>query len=134
MAQWPYSTQAWQRLRAAKLADQPTCEPCAMRGRVVAASVVDHRVSIAAGGDPFPSLDGLMSMCPSCHGVKTAARDAPHIRAKGDGVAFKGCSLDGVPIDPSHPFMGGGGGIDTASTSIRIGPSPTKRVSFKNGT
>lgn len=134
MSGWPYSTKAWQRLRLAKLAEAPLCEPCSLRGKTVAANTVDHIRSIASGGDPFPPLTGLMSMCPSCHGVKTAARDAPHIRPNGDGVAFKGCGSDGVPIDPSHPFFGVGGGVDTDATSLMHGLFPTNRVSFKNGT
>ena len=103
MAKWPYSTPEWQRLRAAKLAASPLCKPCELRGRVVAANTVDHRVSIANGGDPFPALDGLTSMCPSCHSVKTRAVDRPG----GSGVAFPGCDASGLPVDPSHPFFGG---------------------------
>lgn len=101
---WPYHTAAWTRLRLAKLADKPLCEVCALRGRAVFASVVDHIRAIAQGGDPFPALDGLMSLCPSCHGVKTAARDNPHAFGGGNGVAFKGCGTSGLPIDPDHPF------------------------------
>jgi 5-methylcytosine-specific restriction protein A len=104
MADWPYSTAAWQRLRAAKLAETPLCEPCSRLGRVVPAQHVDHIRSIASGGDAFPALDGLMSMCPACHSVKTAAVD----RKGGSGIRFKGVGLDGLPIDPDHPFMAEG--------------------------
>lgn len=101
MADWPYGTARWQRLRMCKLSTSPLCEPCERRGVVRPASHVDHVRSIASGGDPFPSLDGLMSMCPGCHSIKTAAVDRPG----GKGVRFKGASLDGTPIDPSHPFF-----------------------------
>jgi len=100
VAVWPYNTGQWKRLRLAKLAETPSCEPCAARGVVKLANTVDHRVSIASGGDPFPTLDGLMSMCPPCHSAKTQAKD----RIGGKGVAFKGCSTDGLPLDPAHPF------------------------------
>lgn len=104
MAEWPYSTAAWQRLRAAKLAESPLCEPCDRLGRLTPAQHVDHIRSIASGGDAFPTLDGLMAMCPACHSVKTAAVD----RKGGSGIRFKGVGLDGLPIDPDHPFMAEG--------------------------
>lgn len=104
MSDWPYSTAAWQRLRKAKLSATPLCEVCSRRGLVVPAHHVDHVVAIAAGGDPFPSLDGLMSMCASCHSVKTNAVD----RKGGSGIKFKGVGLDGLPVDPDHPFVAEG--------------------------
>lgn len=50
MADWPYNTAAWQRLRRLKLSETPLCETCARRGRHVIAEHVDHVVSIAGGG------------------------------------------------------------------------------------
>lgn len=116
MAEWPYNTAAWQRLRLAKLSAEPLCEPCGKLGRVVAALHVDHVRAIAAGGDPFPSFDGLMSMCPSCHSVKTNAVD----REGGSGIRFKGVGVDGLPVDPDHPFTRVGKG-DTPSTDEELG-------------
>lgn len=104
MAAWPYNTPTWQKLRAAKLSVAPLCEPCDWRGIKRPAKAVDHIVSIARGGPPFPSLDGLRSMCVPCHSIKTAALD----RAGGKGVAFKGCDPGGLPLDPDHPFLTGG--------------------------
>ncbi len=103
MANWPYSTARWQKLRRRKLDSAPCCEPCGKRGVSVPAKHVDHIVAIASGGDPFPPLSGLMSMCHSCHSIKTNAVDRPG----GSGVRFKGAGLDGLPVDPSHPFNGG---------------------------
>jgi len=100
-----YSTRRWRKLRAAKLSVQPLCEPCSKRGRIAPASSVDHIKAIAAGGEVYPPLDGLMSMCTSCHSVKTNARDNPHAFGKGWKAAFKGCGLDGRPLDPDHPFL-----------------------------
>lgn len=99
MADWPYSTTAWKNLRALKLRTTPLCEPCSRRGVLIVANTVDHRVSIANGGEPFPALDGLTSMCPACHNAKTKAVDVPG----GSGVAFPGCDVSGMPIDPDHP-------------------------------
>lgn len=100
-----YSTRRWRRLRSAKLAEKPLCEVCEKRGRLVPASTVDHIIAIAAGGDPFPDLQGLMSCCWSCHSTKTNARDNPKRFGKLWTAAFKGCGLDGRPIDPDHPFL-----------------------------
>jgi 5-methylcytosine-specific restriction enzyme A len=73
--------------------------------RVVAANTVDHKRSIASGGDPFPPLDGLMSMCAGCHARKTNALDNRRLNARRDGVAFVGVDVNGFPIDPRHPFF-----------------------------
>jgi 5-methylcytosine-specific restriction enzyme A len=102
MAHWPYNTPQWLRLRKVKLQQQPLCEVCMKRGRLVPANTVDHVVSINAGGHPFPTLDELMSCCTSCHNSKTNAVD----RKEGRGIAYKGCDASGLPIDPSHPFYG----------------------------
>lgn len=96
MAGWPYHTTAWRNLRQAKLAADPLCHPCSLRGRTVLARAVDHIVAIAKGGDAFPPLDGLMSMCEACHNVKTNAVDHPN--ASGFRRALKGYDVDGNPI------------------------------------
>ncbi|MGB3044370.1 MAG: HNH endonuclease [Xanthobacteraceae bacterium] len=97
MAGWPYNTTAWRNLRRAKLATEPLCEVCKMRGKTVLARAVDHIVAINAGGPAFPSLDGLRSMCDSCHNYKTNVADRPDRQAK-LGSAFKGCDINGNPI------------------------------------
>lgn len=126
MADWPYNTAAWQGLRKAKLAERPLCEPCERRVAIVPATVVDHRQSIASGGDPFPPLDGLMSMCHACHNTKTNAVD----RAGGKGIRFKGCDVNGLPIDEAHPFLAGGiPPRRTNSPLPRTDPQPWNRVS-----
>jgi hypothetical protein len=91
---------------------------CERRGLVVSAKDVDHIVSIASGGDAFPTLAGLMALCHSCHSIKTQAMD----RTGGKGIAFKGCGIDGLPLDPLHPFTAG----DTPSEDEQLttkGPS-----------
>lgn len=105
MAEWPYSTRRWAKLRALKLAMTPLCEPCQRRGRLTPATVVDHVQAISAGGDPYPDVTVLMSMCPSCHAVKTNARDNPHAFGARWKPAFRGCDVHGRPLDPDHPFL-----------------------------
>ncbi|WP_285295236.1 HNH endonuclease signature motif containing protein [Aureimonas altamirensis] len=98
MSRWPYNTNHWRRLRFAKLAVQPLCEACLRREVVEPAAAVDHIIAIAKGGDAFPPLDGLMSLCTSCHNAKTNAVDHPN--ATGFRRALKGYDVDGNPIDP----------------------------------
>lgn len=105
MAVWPYGTAQWQRLRKAKLAEQPICQICAARDRTTLANHVDHVRSIASGGDPFPGLDGLRALCASCHSIKTDALDKPG----GKGIAVKGCDEHGMPLDTAHPFTSDSG-------------------------
>lgn len=92
MAKWPYNTETWQRLRAVKLQLNPLCEPCGRAGRIVPALLVDHVVAISDGGHPFPSLDGLASMCQHCHNEKHAG-------------GIKGCDVNGLPVDPGSAFF-----------------------------
>lgn len=107
MAKWPYNTAKWKRLRAAKLAHDPLCYACKMRGEITPADTVDHIHPVSAGGDPYPPLDGLMSLCARCHNEKTNAMDR-HDR-NGSGRRFKGCDINGNPIDPADLWHTGGG-------------------------
>jgi 5-methylcytosine-specific restriction protein A len=61
--------------------------------------VVDHRTPIADGGDPFPALDQLASLCASCHNAKTGAEQAGE-----KNWLVKGCDVFGYPLDPNHPW------------------------------
>lgn len=124
MADWPYSTGAWRVLRKRKLQVEPLCQACSRRGLVTPASHVDHVLSIKQGGEPFPPLAGLMSLCPSCHSIKTNAKD----RAGGKGVAFKGCDADGVPLDPEHPFVAEGYTPSQDGEPSRRGPAGTSQT------
>jgi len=104
MADWPYNTAAWQRLRRAHLDQFPMCEDCGAIGRMVLANTVDHRVPISAGGDPFPGHDGLASYCPACHGAKTARGvEAGAVRTR---KPRRGCDASGQPLDPAHQWHG----------------------------
>ncbi|AVH41582.1 hypothetical protein At1D1609_15280 [Agrobacterium tumefaciens] len=103
MSRWPYNTARWQRLRIAKLMECPVCEPCRARGVIEIAEVVDHDKAINAGGDAFPPLSGLTSMCASCHNRKTNAKDrrtAKTGRSSGFRRAWAGFDVEGNPIDP----------------------------------
>jgi 5-methylcytosine-specific restriction enzyme A len=104
MADWPYSTQRWQRLRKAQLAAFPLCEGC--KPGVVIANHVDHRRAISDGGEPFPPIGvGLASLCASCHSAKTArGAEAGAVKTTRPMQPRKGCDADGNPLDPRHPW------------------------------
>jgi 5-methylcytosine-specific restriction endonuclease McrA len=90
----PYDKRAWRRLSQHKLQQQPLCEACLRAGRIEPAVHVDHIIDLNDGGDLLPALEGLMSLCLSCHSLKTAT-----------GNAFKGCDINGMPLDPAHPWF-----------------------------
>jgi 5-methylcytosine-specific restriction enzyme A len=102
MAEWPYNTQRWQRLRRHKLRAHPLCEACLQVGRIEPAEVVDHRTPIKRGGDPFPELEQLASLCAGCHNGKTRAEQL------GKDYFRMGCDVFGRPLDPNHPWNRGG--------------------------
>jgi 5-methylcytosine-specific restriction enzyme A len=97
MSQWPYNTAAWKRLRRVKLTENALCEPCLDIGVLTFATVVDHKKPVSSGGDPFPSLDGLCSMCASCHNRKSQGEQ------HGKPFVNEAIGLDGWPVDPNHP-------------------------------
>ena len=66
-----WNSRAWRRLREQKLSRDPLCVDCEARGIVTAAAVVHHVVKRTTGGALLPSLDELLSLCRSCHGVRT---------------------------------------------------------------
>ena len=111
MAEWPYSTAQWQRLRKVKLSASPLCEDCRPIGRMVQASHVDHVHAISDGGPPFPGLDGLRALCLSCHSAKTAR--GPEAGAIRSDKPRRGCDANGNPLDRGHPW---------ADKSLRAGP------------
>ena len=102
MAEYPYNTQRWQRFRRQKLQRETLCESCLQFGKIEPATVVDHRIPISAGGDPFPPLDQLASLCERCHNTKTRAEQLGETN-----WLHKGCDIHGNPLDPNHPWYGG---------------------------
>jgi 5-methylcytosine-specific restriction protein A len=96
MSVWPYSTQRWQRLRKLKLQVNPCCEKCLNDGRVEPASHVDHIVPVNKGGNPFPPLDEMDSLCAACHNTKTRYEQI------GKPLKRRGCDVNGKPLDPGN--------------------------------
>jgi 5-methylcytosine-specific restriction protein A len=118
MAEWPYNTARWKRLRNLHLSLHPLCLDCREIGIVTLASVVDHVHAISNGGAAFPAHEGLRSLCPSCHSQKTArGPEAGAVRTTRARKPRKGCNADGAPIDPRHPW--------NAQKSLKAGPTET---------
>lgn len=97
-----YDKAQWKRLRKAKLLDAPLCQDCAQVGVARVATVVDHVVPVRLGGEPFPALKGLRSLCKSCHDSKTAR--GPEAGAIRTSKPRRGCDADGRPLDAGHPW------------------------------
>ena len=98
MAKWPYTAQRWQRLRKYKLQLNPLCEACLQLGYIEPATTVDHRTPINRGGEPYPEIDKLASLCERCHNMKTRCEQL------GEDYMRKGCDVFGRPLDPDHSW------------------------------
>lgn len=72
-------------------------------GRIEPATVVDHLVAITKGGDPYPPLYALLSLCEVCHNTKT--RVVEQLGRK--FLVVRGCDENGMPLDPEHPWNKG---------------------------
>lgn len=86
-----------QRIRRQFRAIDPLCARCKEKGKVVVWTQLDHIVALENGGvdssDPFENRQGL---CDDHHVEKTRADN-------GFGPSG-GCSADGWPTDPRHPW------------------------------
>ncbi|MCK2183518.1 HNH endonuclease [Halomonas getboli] len=91
-----YNTRRWHRLRAAQLRDEPLCRFCRDLGRVTPAKVADHITPHKGGEALFFDADNLQSLCKTCH-------DSAKQRQEKTG-SLPGCDLDGLPLDPDHPW------------------------------
>lgn len=90
-----YDRQRWQNLRRHQLRTHPLCAFCLKQGIVTPATVADH---IEPHNDDINKfwLGKLQSLCASCHsGAKQ--------QIETQGFA-NGCGVDGMPLDPRHPF------------------------------
>ncbi len=63
----------WRRLRNWYIKTHPLCATCEAKGRLVAATDVDHIVPRSKGGED--DEDNLQSLCRHCHSTKTASAD-----------------------------------------------------------
>lgn len=71
------SDRRWRKLRARKLADEPRCEPCLVKGLVTVATEVHHVLPISEGGAKYDYAN-LQSVCSDCQDEAHGSR--PKIR------------------------------------------------------
>ena len=68
-----YNTERWKRLRAWKIANNPLCEMCLLKGIVTPAEDVHHMTSFMSTDDPDRrhhlafDYENLQSICKPCH-------------------------------------------------------------------
>lgn len=90
---------SWRKLRARHLSKYPLCVFCGQMGRVTPATVVDHVTPHRQDEELFFDGSNLQSLCAPCHdGAKQALEKSGHLR---------GSDLEGVPLDPRHPWFRG---------------------------
>jgi 5-methylcytosine-specific restriction enzyme A len=93
----------WRKARARYLADHPLCASCLAGGRLTSAAVVDHVVPHGGDRRLFWDEGNWQALCKSCHDSKTV-RDGRWGRRRRHG-----CDIDGMPLDPEHPWNRPGG-------------------------
>lgn len=137
MARYPDSRQSarkrgydgrWERYRAGYLREHPLCVRCERAGLVVASSVVDHVTPHR--GDPrlFWDPANHQALCATCHSGDKQREE------KGGRRGFRGCGVDGMPLDPDHRWrrghgtpLGGGGSESLGSQTPRTAPPLSSR-------
>jgi len=94
-----YGSTRWRKLRALVLNEEPLCRLCERQGKTTAADTVDHIKEHKGNVALFYDRDNLQPLCRPCHsGVKRVADRHGYSQA---------CGVDGMPLDPNHPFNGG---------------------------
>jgi 5-methylcytosine-specific restriction protein A len=84
----------WQKARATFLIRHPLCADHQKRGRIVAATIVDHITPHRCDQALFWDTGNWQSLCKLCH-------DGNKQRIERGGVVV-GCDVTGLPLDPSH--------------------------------
>jgi 5-methylcytosine-specific restriction enzyme A len=93
MAEWPYSTERWQRVRRRQLLREPLCRACQIEGAITQAVEVDHIKRVSVGGAVFDPAN-MQSLCKEHHSIKT--KYEMHGKSF-DAYVLRGCNVDGSP-------------------------------------
>ena len=79
-----YKTKAWQRLRLAKLQDNPLCEYCLndkfLGVKITVATIADHSTAHKGDRDLFFNYDNLKSSCKRCHNRKSQRERGAYVK------------------------------------------------------
>ncbi|MGG0756253.1 HNH endonuclease signature motif containing protein [Brevibacillus laterosporus] len=65
----------WRKARAGYLAGNPLCKKCLEKGKIIAATVVDHITPHKGDVVLFWDRNNWQGLCASCHSRKTAKED-----------------------------------------------------------
>jgi len=84
----------WQVARESFLQSHPLCVEHEKKGRLVAASVVDHIKPHRGDMSLFWDRNNWQPLCKPCHDIYKQ-------RLESTGRVL-GCTADGIPIDPKH--------------------------------
>ena len=98
-----YDTAKWKRVRKLYFARHPLCGDCQRAGRVTAATHLDHIKTVAEAPDLAWEWWNFQGLCAQHHSEKTATADRGFGRPAGTR-RIKGCRVDGLPLDPTHPW------------------------------
>ena len=66
-----YGTYRWRKTSLRYRASRPLCERCLRFGLITDSKLVDHKVELSDGGDPWDE-DNFEALCSACHNRKTA--------------------------------------------------------------
>jgi len=89
----------WRKARKAYLARHPLCVMCKENGRTTPATVVDHIVPHKRDPGLFWDRENWQSLCKRHHDSWKQSYERTG--------RIKGCSVDGIPLEPSHPWREG---------------------------
>ena len=92
-----YDLRRWRRESRAYLRAHPLCVMCEALGRTTLATVVDHIEP--HGGDLelfWDSAGNWQGLCATDHSAAKQSEDQTG--------RIRGCDVDGVPLDPAHPW------------------------------
>lgn len=64
-----YASGRWRRLRALKLATDPLCQECLLKGKLEPADTVHHIHERLQRPDLALEIENLLSVCASCHSI-----------------------------------------------------------------
>ena len=95
MAKSPYGYR-WQQARVHFLRAHPLCRMCEARGKLTAASVVDHVIPHKGDVSRFWDEDNWQALCKPCHDAGKQSQDRTG--------RIRGCDANGYPLDPNHPW------------------------------
>lgn len=96
-------TKRWEKARAVYVLLHPYCVPCEKAGLVAAVKAVHHKIPRRVDEGLFWDESNWESRCLTCHADAQKVEQAHESRAE----TYRGCGVDGKPLDPAHHWNGG---------------------------